>query len=180
MASTDSSSRTPLVIGAVAIAALLVTVAFWVLREPPEAEAPEPAEAVADVAPSEPAPESAAPEVEAPRVPAPRVVIADGGRVKVDLASLREGDRLVLGLQLPDAERGDGARPVKIVETTGRTLDVTSQSVTGAGAGLRIEIDPEWLRPGRYMVQVETEPTTPLPLRRYVLEVTEGRGDDAR
>ena len=40
-----------------------------------------------------------------------------------------------------------------------------------SGSGLRLELEPEWLRPGRYMIQVTTAEKTPLHLRRYVIEV---------
>ena len=113
---------------------------------------------------------------ETPGTPAlpghPASRISDGGRLRVDLDALREGEVMVLALDLPDEARGDGALHVKVVDVAGRLFETEATSIEGSGHGLRLEIDPEWLEPGRYMIQVETAENHPLALRRYVLEVT--------
>jgi hypothetical protein len=91
--------------------------------------------------------------------------------------ALREGDVLALGLDLPDEMRGTGPRPLKVVDVKGRVLEGLAFPVDGAGSGLRLEIDPDWLRPSRYLIQVETAGPSPLAVRRYVLEVREPEGD---
>ena len=96
----------------------------------------------------------------------------DKGRLSVTREALRDGAVLALGLELPDEARGAGPRPVKLVDVTGRVLEIAGEPVDGAGTGLRLEIPPEWLEPGRYMIQVQTAEPRPLALRRYVLEVT--------
>jgi hypothetical protein len=168
--------------GQIAIAGLLALAValavYWALARglggpggPQAPPAPEPAASRA----ADPAVPAAPPEAPAPTrgVRAPAERIADQGRLRVTREALREGDVLALGLALPDALRGDGPRPVKVVDVTGRVLEASALPVDGSGSGLRLEIDPEWLRPGRYMIQVETEGGAPLRLRRYVLEVSE-------
>ena len=102
---------------------------------------------------------------------APAVGIPDKGRITVAAEDLREGEVLALGLALPDEVRGDGVHEVRVIDVSGRVLDVEGHPVDGAGTGLRIEIDPGWLRPGRYMISVQTADPHPLASRRYVLEV---------
>jgi len=102
------------------------------------------------------------------RAPAQR--ITDQGRLSVSLEALREGDVYAVGLEMPDASRGEGLATVVVVDVAGRRLETTAAPVEGRDAGLRLEIAPDWLEPGRYMIQVETG-EFPLPIRRYVLEV---------
>jgi hypothetical protein len=104
---------------------------------------------------------------------APRMRIPENGRLQVSRDVLREGDVLALGLDLPDEARGTQPLPLKLVDVRGRMLELDAVPVEGPGNGLRIEIDPAWLDPGRYLIQVETAETHPLALRRYVLEVSD-------
>jgi hypothetical protein len=98
--------------------------------------------------------------------------ISENGRLSVSLADLREGDVLALDLEMPDEARGYGPRQVRVVDVERqRLLETTGASVSGAETGLRIEIDPGWLQPGRYLIEVETAEKRPLALRRYVLEL---------
>ena len=174
MTARDSSNGSTL---ALAVAGLLVLVValglWWTLRGTPRGPAPPAATAASSPRP-DPGLQAAQPEAstrtQAIRAPAQR--IPDQGRLSVTREALREGDILALGLELPDALRGSEARPVRLVDVTGRALDGFALPVDGTGSGLRLEIDPEWLRPGRYMIQVETSGAgSPLPVRRYVLEV---------
>jgi hypothetical protein len=126
--------------------------------------------------PSDPGPTAAAPEpVPTPASPArvalPAQRIAEHGRLTVEREALREGDVLAIGLGMPDDARGDGERPVTVVDVEGRVLRTTAAAVDGTGSGLRLELDPDWLLPGRYMIEVATAEPRPMALRRYVLEV---------
>ncbi len=105
----------------------------------------------------------------APSAPAQR--IAEGGRLSVDAASLRDGEVLALGLALSDEARGSEPLPVRIVSVDGRRIETTAVPAEGDGSGLRLELDPEWLEPGRYLIEISTTEKIHLPLRRYVLEV---------
>jgi hypothetical protein len=113
----------------------------------------------------------APPAATAVRAPAQR--IPENGRLRVERDALREGEVLALGLDLPDDARGEGPRPLKVVDVEGRVLETSALPVAGPGTGLRLEIDPGWLRPGLYLIQVQTAERQPLALQRYVLEVVE-------
>lgn len=159
--------RALLLAAAVAIVALAAAAVLWSTRETPEAADGRRELEPASVSPADP-PESTG---ETPRVRAPAVYVADKGRLSVTREALRDGPFLVLGLDLPDDARGEGPLPVKLVDARGRVLELAADPVDGAGSGLRLEIHPEWLRPGQYMIQVETAEAKPLSLRRYVLDV---------
>jgi hypothetical protein len=109
------------------------------------------------------------PVLDRTRVPEHRM--SENGRLQVKLAALRDGDAFALGLDMPDEARGDEDRPVKVVDVEGRLFETTAAIPHGSGTGLRLEIDPDWLRPGTYMIEVATAEKSPLSLRRYVLEV---------
>ena len=102
---------------------------------------------------------------------APAYRIAPSGRLSLEADSLPTQGALTLGLELSDEARGGEPRRVRIVGVDGRVIDTTASLAAGAGTGVRLEIDPEWLRPGRYMIEVKTAEKIHLPLRRYVLEV---------
>lgn len=170
MGERGSGSRwAVLLFGAVGVA-LGVWLASAVKDDTPEPGAP--AAALPPAVPDAPsaAPDVAPPAPTGPRAPAHR--IAAHGRLQIDANSLREGDVLALGLELDDAARGDG-RPLEVVVVSvdGRSLRTTARPTAGRGSGVRLELDPDWLTPGRYMIQVSTASATHLPLMRYVLEV---------
>ena len=79
---------------------------------------------------------------------------------------------MALALDLPDEARGDGEpRPVRIAAVDGRALDTTASITPGAGNGVRLEIDSNWLRRGSYMISVTTSEPSHFQFRRYVLEI---------
>ena len=150
----------------VAFAAIGVAIGVWLAMEL-EHQAPD-AGGGAAVAPSD-EPGAPAPEPSGP--PAPALRIAESGRISIDAASLRDGEVLALGLALADEARGSEPLSVRVVSIDGRRIETTAAPAAGSGSGLRLELEPEWLRPGRYMIEVTTAEKIPLHLRRYVLEV---------
>ena len=97
--------------------------------------------------------------------------IAEGGRLSIDPDSLPEGEVLALELAMPDEARGVEPLAVKITSIDGRQIEAIGVPAAGSGTGLRFEIDPTWLKPGRYLIEVRTVEKVHFPLRRYVLEV---------
>ncbi len=97
--------------------------------------------------------------------------IAEHGRLRLVHSELPKQGPLHLVLALPDEARGGGPRIARIVSTDGRRIDTTASALAGTGTGVAIEIDPAFLTPGLYMIEIKTAETKPLPLRRYVIEV---------
>ena len=56
----------------------------------------------------------------------------------------------------------------RVVAGDGRVLE-TAAAVTEGGAAVALQ--PEWLSPGRYLVELRTREKSHFPLRRYVLSV---------
>jgi hypothetical protein len=149
-----------------AFAAIGVAFGAWLAmdREPQAPEAGGGAAVAPSVEPGAPAPEPPGP-------PAPALRVAESGRISIDAASLRNGEVLALGLALADEARGSEPLSVRVVSLDGRRIETTAAPVAGSGSGLRLELETEWLRPGRYLIEVTTAEKIPLHLRRYVLEV---------
>ncbi len=97
--------------------------------------------------------------------------IAEHGRLHLIQSELPSQGSLTVVLGLPDDARGATPRRARIVSTDGRRIDTTASALAGTGTGVAIEIDPAFLTPGLYMIEIETAETKPLPLRRYVIEV---------
>jgi hypothetical protein len=115
---------------------------------------------------SEPAPVEAA-------EPQPVASIPESGRRSFHRSALRQGDAFALVLGLSDEARGSGEpRPTKIIDVEGRVIEVEARPQAGAGTGVIVEIDPDWLVAGKYLIQIETDEKGSLRgLRRYTLEV---------
>jgi hypothetical protein len=97
--------------------------------------------------------------------------LAMGTLLSLDSDALPFDEDLALALELPDEARGEGPRDVRVLAPDGRELKTTATPLPGAGSGVQLAIDPGWLRPGRYLIEVQTAEQTHFPLRRYVLEI---------
>jgi len=146
---------------------------WWLLRDasgPPDAQAPEAgamAATAASTRPTAPAPAPAA----APAETANGLRIASGERLRLDANALPDTGPLSLVLELGDETRASGEHTARVVSPDGRRVDLTATALPGSGSGLRLEIDPAFLTPGLYMIEVDTAEAHPLPIRRYVLEI---------
>ena len=97
--------------------------------------------------------------------------IEEHGRLKIDADSLPESGEVTVTLAMPNDVRGTGPIPVQIIGVDGRKIEIEANPLPGQNAGLELAVDVDWLKRGRYMVQVRTKEKTPLALRRFVLEV---------
>ena len=64
-------------------------------------------------------------------------------------------------------------RTARVVSEDGRRLDTQVERVPGREATFRLELDGAFLRPGRYLIEVDGQGRHALNLRRYVLQITE-------
>jgi hypothetical protein len=77
--------------------------------------------------------------------------------------------RVSLGLAEPSAD--DEPRPVRLIsQPDHRILEVSGALESGRTAAT-IEVDPGYLEPGTYLVEVQTTERSHLPLRRYFIVV---------
>lgn len=97
--------------------------------------------------------------------------LAERGRLTIEASSLRKGEVLRLDLALADEAHTDEPLAARVVSSDGRVLDLSAVPVGGAGGGVQLAIDADWLQPGRYLIQLTTTEQSPFPLRRYVLEI---------
>ena len=102
---------------------------------------------------------------------APSARIPEHGRLTLDAASLSAVDVAVLELALPPEAKGSEPLTAVVVSVDGRRIETRAMPLAGDAGGVRLELDPAWLRPGRYMIHVTTAEQTPLHFRRYVLDV---------
>jgi len=97
--------------------------------------------------------------------------IEAGGRLSLERGALPHDGPLVLALAVTDEGRGTSLRTVRVGSTDGRRVDTTAAPLPGPGSGVQLGIDPGFLSPGRYLIEVDTVSSSPLRLQRFVLEV---------
>jgi hypothetical protein len=127
-------------------------------------------------APARPAAAPAAAPPESHAVPQPAssddLRISSGETIAIESSTIDPSRPVVLHLVLGEPSRTDEPRPVRILDAEDGKRNVEGRAILGAGRSeARFEIDPSFLHPGRYIVEVKTTEPSPLPLRRYVLEV---------
>jgi len=110
-------------------------------------------------------------EVTPARADSGALSIASSETLVVEAASLHAGEPLVVHLLLPEPPEGDEAHAVRVLAPDGRLLEARAPVLSGDRRGVALALDPAWLEPGRYIVEVKTTEKTHFPLRRYVVEV---------
>jgi hypothetical protein len=110
-------------------------------------------------------------EVTPARADSGALSIASSETLVVEAASLHAGEPLVVHLLLPEPPEGDEPHAVRVLAPDGRLLETRAPVLGGDRRGVALALDPTWLEPGRYIVEVKTTEKTHFPLRRYVVEV---------
>jgi hypothetical protein len=154
--SSARASRIALVIGVAALAGFAAASWLWPGARsappppaaPPEAVAPGSAGAAADAS----------------------LRIESSGTLELEAAKLEPGRPVVLRLALGEPSRDDAPRPVRVIGPDGRVLEGEGQ-LAADRTEASFALDPAFLRPGRYVVEVKTTELTHFPLRRYAIEV---------
>ncbi|HXK24756.1 MAG TPA: hypothetical protein VMS55_18945 [Myxococcota bacterium] len=158
--------RSARVAGIFAVAALLgFAIAHWMWPGRGAAPAPAPAAAPAAALAASPAP------VAQPAT-SDELRVASGQTIAIEASTLEPGRPVVLHLVLGEPSRSDDPRPVRILDAEDGSRNLEAKAVLEDGRSeARFEIDPTFLHPGRYIVEVKTTEASFFPLRRYVLEV---------
>ena len=97
--------------------------------------------------------------------------IASGATLAVDPGELRSGRPLRLALELGVPSADLEPRPVRVIAPDGRLLETVGPVDPDDRLTTSLSIDPDWLTPGRYIVEVKTTERTHFPLRRYAIEI---------
>jgi hypothetical protein len=95
----------------------------------------------------------------------------ESGRLRIDSGMLTSGRQVTFGLALSDEELGGESLDARVIAVEGRAIDAVAVPLEGEAAGAGLALDADWLTPGTYLIQIRTKARTPLPLRRFVLEV---------
>jgi len=95
--------------------------------------------------------------------------IESGRTVGIAAGDLPSDTPLLLDLRLP-AELIPPEPALRVIAADGRVLETVVQRGERADE-LRLPLDPAWLLPGRYVIEVRTLERSHFPLRRFALEV---------
>jgi hypothetical protein len=96
--------------------------------------------------------------------------VAAGETLVLEPAAREPGRPVVLQLVLGEPSLTAEPRAVRVLGPNGRMLEGEA-SLGDDRMDARFEIDPAWLSPGHYLVEVQTTERSHFPVRRYVLEV---------
>jgi len=107
----------------------------------------------------------------APGVRRPAHMVEPGRKLRVAGANLTAGESLELGLSLPVRHEGEEPLWARIVAQGRDPYETEGVLAGGDGTFARLDVPPEWLVPGTYLIELKVREQTPLPLRRYVLEI---------
>jgi hypothetical protein len=90
---------------------------------------------------------------------------------EIETGTLPVGRPLVVELVL--AVPSTNAEPLRaqLRDTTGRAFALLAAVEQGERMSARIEIEPSWLRPGSYLVELRTTERSHFPIRRYPFAV---------
>jgi hypothetical protein len=95
----------------------------------------------------------------------------DSPRLEMRVDALPERGPVIAAIELPAESRAEAEQRVRVVAMDGRRLDLLATPLPESAGGIRIEIDPGFLKPGVYMIEVETADLHPLAFRRFFLEL---------
>jgi hypothetical protein len=148
--------------------ALAVVGGLAMVRRVSEEPAPVAPPGVPAPAPGEPAP--AAAPVPAPAAAARPPVARAGGTLVLERSSFPASGPVRVTLDLPEASADGDPRPVRMISQDERTLEIHGALESDRTAAT-IEVDPGYLQPGTYLVEVKTTERGAMPLRRYFIIV---------
>ena len=142
---------------ALAAAACALT-AFFVLQLAPDAPDSLPGQAVLGA-------------LESPVPPAPAHAVASGETLTLSAAALEREPAVTIGLDLGVPSADGAPRPARVIAPDGRLLEQQAPVEASERRTASLTLDSEWLRPGRYIVEVKTTERSHFPLRRYAVVV---------
>ncbi|MEM7541267.1 MAG: hypothetical protein AAF384_06715 [Pseudomonadota bacterium] len=101
----------------------------------------------------------------------PALSIATGKTSNIEHRALPRSAPLIIELDL-GVPNQIGPRPTRILATSdGRVLELNGTVGESKPQANKLAIDTEWLKPDRYVIEVQTTEMVHIPLRRYILNV---------
>ena len=146
---------------------LAIAVGYAVLRPDVDTAregAPEPV--ARKVAPAPPAPRA-----EAPASPDANPRVEPSRSIELDRSKFPASGSVRVSLGLVGLSADDRARPVRVISQPDHRIVETSGALDSERTAATIELAPEYLQPGTYLVEMKTTERGPLALRRYYLVV---------
>jgi hypothetical protein len=113
----------------------------------------------------------AQPPAAPPAAPDPAQPVDPSTTIQLSRDKFPESGPVSVSLRLHEPSADATPRPVRIVSVRDQRVLETEGRLDDARSAATIEVDPEWLQPGPYLVEVKTTESSPLPLRRYVIVV---------
>jgi len=164
----DGDRRTVPLAAAVGVALAIAGGWWWTRGAAPEPAAPpERSEAQA---PASEGPPAAGPEAAAVTGAEDAPTLVSGTTLALERDALPADGPLVVHLDLGEPSADAEPRPVRVYATDGRRLELSGR-LDASRRKARVDLDPAFLAPGRYLVEVKTTEESHFPLRRYVIEV---------
>ena len=120
-----------------------------------------------------------------PRSPDPAAAPATGHRVEsgatleLSLEELPPDAPVRVSLLLGVPSTSADPRPVRVIAEADRRVLETEGHLDAERGAATFEIEPGWLQPGRYVVEVRTTERSHFPLRRYAIQVGTGEAAEA-
>lgn len=97
--------------------------------------------------------------------------LAPAGTLELTRAGFPAAGPVVVTLDLGAPSADDAPRPVRIFSFTDHRETTSELRLDAARTVGTLQIDPDFLRPGQYLVEVTTTERSAFPLRRYSLVV---------
>lgn len=94
-----------------------------------------------------------------------------GDTLEISADALPAGRPVALNLDLAEPSANGDPLAGRIFSEGRVPLDLSAAILGDERRTARVEIDADWLSPGRYVIEVRTTERTHFPLRRYALEV---------
>ena len=161
----------PARIGLILVASAVVGFATAVWLSPGRGRAPAPPAPTGSAATAPGGAPAGAPAAAGDRSPYRNLRIESSGTVEIAASELVPGRPVVLHLVLGEPSKTDEPRPVRVLAFDGSRQLEAQGSLDSDRTQATFSIDPSFLTPGRYIVEVKTTEPSHLPLRRYVVEV---------
>ena len=147
---------------------VLLAVGLAISQMPEEPPPPPPDPAPEEVAMEEPAEPPGVRTATSPDAPLP-----PSGRLELSRDALPAAGPLVVHLALGEPSRDDAPSPVRIIGQPGPRVLALEGRLSSDRRVTAIELDPAFLVPGSYLVDVRTTERSHFPVRRYVIVVEE-------